>query len=55
VEARPGSQLVYLRSADPAGTIVLGEPVPSARHRGLRVPSFVAATLGAVVLAASDA
>jgi hypothetical protein len=37
-----------------AGTIVLGEPVPSGVLGGLRVLAFVAVTAGAILLAAPD-
>jgi hypothetical protein len=37
-----------------AGTVVLGEPMPSGVYGGLRILAFVAVTLGAVLLARPD-
>jgi hypothetical protein len=37
-----------------AGTIVLGEPVPSGVYGGVRVAAFGAVTLGAILLARPD-
>ncbi len=37
-----------------AGTVVLGEPVPSGAYGGLRVLAFAAVTLGAILLARPD-
>jgi hypothetical protein len=37
-----------------AGTIVLGEPVPSGALGGVRIAAFATATLGAILLARPD-
>ena len=37
-----------------AGTVVLGEPVPSGAFGGVRIVAFVAVTLGAILLARPD-
>jgi hypothetical protein len=37
-----------------AGTVVLGEPVPSGAFGGLRIAAFAAVTLGAILLARPD-
>jgi hypothetical protein len=37
-----------------AGTVVLGEPVPSGALGGVRVVAFAAVTLGAILLARPD-
>jgi hypothetical protein len=37
-----------------AGTVVLGEPVPSGAYGGVRVAAFAAVTLGAILLARPD-
>ena len=37
-----------------AGTVVLGEPVPSGAYGGLRVVAFAAVTFGAILLARPD-
>ena len=37
-----------------AGTVVLGEPVPSGAYGGVRIAAFAAVTLGAILLARPD-
>ncbi len=37
-----------------AGTVVLGEPVPSGVYGGVRIAAFAAVTLGAILLARPD-
>ena len=37
-----------------AGTVVLGEPMPSGVFGGLRIVAFAAVTLGAILLARPD-
>jgi hypothetical protein len=37
-----------------AGTVVLGEPVPSGVYGALRITAFAAVTLGAILLARPD-
>jgi len=37
-----------------AGTVVLGEPVPSGVFGGVRIVAFTAVTLGAILLARPD-